>query len=107
MHGSIRHLDFSSLWEYHRLLLACSEQAGVSLSFLADYYTLTIQGNENALRHPASITKVMTLYLAFEALRDGRLSLNDQIVVSPHAAAQAAAAATALRSPRAPASRRR
>ena len=42
----------------------------------------------DALRYPASITKVMTLYLTFEALQTGRLSLNDEIVVSPHAAAQ-------------------
>ena len=29
------------------------------------------------------------MYLAFEALKEGRLSFNDQLVVSPHAAAQA------------------
>ncbi len=40
-------------------------------------------------RYPASITKVMTLYLAFEALAAGRLKLDDEIVVSPRAAAQA------------------
>jgi D-alanyl-D-alanine carboxypeptidase (penicillin-binding protein 5/6) len=39
-------------------------------------------------RYPASITKVMTLYLAFEQLAAGKLSLNDQVVVSPRAAAQ-------------------
>ncbi len=38
-------------------------------------------------RYPASITKVMTLYLAFEALAEGRMKLTDQIVVSPRAAA--------------------
>ncbi|MEO8927514.1 MAG: D-alanyl-D-alanine carboxypeptidase [Caulobacteraceae bacterium] len=42
----------------------------------------------DSLRYPASITKVMTLYLAFEALAAGRLHLYDQIVVSPLAAAQ-------------------
>ena len=45
--------------------------------------------NENAPRHPASITKVMTLYLLFEQLEKGRYSLDDQIPVSAHAAAQA------------------
>jgi D-alanyl-D-alanine carboxypeptidase (penicillin-binding protein 5/6) len=40
-------------------------------------------------RYPASITKVMTLYLVFEALATGRLSLNDQVVLSRHAANQA------------------
>ena len=40
-------------------------------------------------RYPASITKVMTLYLAFEALEQGKLKTTDQIVISPRAAAQA------------------
>jgi D-alanyl-D-alanine carboxypeptidase (penicillin-binding protein 5/6) len=40
-------------------------------------------------RYPASITKVMTMYLAFEALSEGKLSYDDRLVVSPHAAAQA------------------
>jgi D-alanyl-D-alanine carboxypeptidase (penicillin-binding protein 5/6) len=37
-------------------------------------------------RYPASITKVMTLYLTFEALASGRLHLNDPIPISSHAA---------------------
>ena len=40
-------------------------------------------------RFPASITKVMTLYLTFEALTTGRLSLDDRVPFSAHAAAQA------------------
>jgi D-alanyl-D-alanine carboxypeptidase (penicillin-binding protein 5/6) len=40
-------------------------------------------------RYPASITKVMTLYLAFEALEQGKLKTTDRITVSPRAAAQA------------------
>ncbi|MBA4014378.1 MAG: peptidase M15 [Phenylobacterium sp.] len=40
-------------------------------------------------RYPASITKVMTLYLAFEALAAGRIHLDDPVVISPRAAAQA------------------
>jgi D-alanyl-D-alanine carboxypeptidase (penicillin-binding protein 5/6) len=39
-------------------------------------------------RYPASITKVMTLYLAFEALSQGKLRLNDTIVISRRAAGQ-------------------
>jgi D-alanyl-D-alanine carboxypeptidase (penicillin-binding protein 5/6) len=39
-------------------------------------------------RYPASITKVMTLYLTFEALAQGRLSMDEQIPVSKHAASQ-------------------
>ena len=44
--------------------------------------------NENALRHPASVTKVMTLYLLFEQLERGNLTLSSQIPVSEHAAGQ-------------------
>lgn len=45
--------------------------------------------NEDQPRHPASITKVMTLYLLFEQLEKGRLRLDSEIPVSAHAAAQA------------------
>ena len=34
------------------------------------------RGNADALRHPASLTKVMTLYLLFEQLEAGKLRLN-------------------------------
>ena len=44
--------------------------------------------DENGLRHPASITKVMTLYLLFEELDKGAMTLRTQIPISEHAAAQ-------------------
>lgn len=43
----------------------------------------------DSTRYPASITKVMTLYLTYEALASGKLRLDDRVVFSPHAAAQA------------------
>ena len=43
----------------------------------------------DAHRYPASLTKIMTMYLAFEALQEHRLSFDDRLVISPHAAAQA------------------
>jgi D-alanyl-D-alanine carboxypeptidase len=45
--------------------------------------------NEHDLRHPASVTKVMTLYLLFEQLEKGRLHLDTPLMISSHAAAQA------------------
>jgi D-alanyl-D-alanine carboxypeptidase len=39
-------------------------------------------------RYPASVTKMMTLYLAFEALEAGRIKVNDIVTVSPLAASQ-------------------
>lgn len=44
------------------------------------------QTRADSPRYPASISKVMTMYLAFEALAEGRLRPNDELVVSPHAA---------------------
>ncbi len=41
----------------------------------------------DALRYPASLTKMMTLYLAFDAIEAGRLDLNDPLPVSARAAA--------------------
>nr|HML30437.1 D-alanyl-D-alanine carboxypeptidase [Hyphomicrobium sp.] len=43
----------------------------------------------DARRHPASLTKMMTLYLTFETLQSGRLRMSDKITISAHAAAQA------------------
>jgi D-alanyl-D-alanine carboxypeptidase len=45
--------------------------------------------NADASRHPASLTKVMTLYLLFEQLDAGRLRLDTPLKVSEHAAEQA------------------
>lgn len=45
--------------------------------------------NEDALRHPASLTKVMTLYLLFEQLQRGRLKLDSNLTVSRRAASMA------------------
>ncbi|MDE2182403.1 MAG: D-alanyl-D-alanine carboxypeptidase [Alphaproteobacteria bacterium] len=44
--------------------------------------------NETATRHPASLTKLMTLYLLFEALRAKKLTLGNELAVSAHAAEQ-------------------
>jgi D-alanyl-D-alanine carboxypeptidase len=45
--------------------------------------------NADNLRHPASITKIMTLYLLFEQIEAGKLRLDSQLPVSAHAASQA------------------
>ncbi len=44
--------------------------------------------NPDALRHPASLTKVMTLYLLFERLDSGKMKLDTPLKVSEHAADQ-------------------
>jgi D-alanyl-D-alanine carboxypeptidase len=44
--------------------------------------------NPDAIRHPASLTKVMTLYLLFERLDAGRLKLDSPLPISEHASEQ-------------------
>ncbi len=43
----------------------------------------------DSARYPASLTKIMTLYMAFDALARGELKPTDEIVISQHAASQA------------------
>ncbi len=45
--------------------------------------------NADSTRHPASLTKIMTLYLLFERLQAGKIKLDTQMPVSEHAAAMA------------------
>ncbi|MGC1682553.1 MAG: serine hydrolase, partial [Pseudolabrys sp.] len=45
--------------------------------------------NADAPRHPASLTKIMTLYLLFERLEQGKIKLQTELPVSAHAAVQA------------------
>ena len=43
----------------------------------------------DGLRHPASLTKIMTLYLLFERLESGKMKLDTEMEVSEHASEQA------------------
>src|SRR3954470_14530424 len=45
--------------------------------------------NPDASRHPASLTKIMTLYLLFERLEAGKMQLDTEMQVSEHASEQA------------------
>ena len=45
--------------------------------------------NPDASRHPASLTKIMTLYLLFERLDAGKMKLDTEMEVSEHASEQA------------------
>ncbi len=47
------------------------------------------QENPDKITHPASLTKMMTLYKAFQALANGKLTFNQLLPVSRHASCQA------------------
>ncbi len=49
---------------------------------------IVYQKNIDATAYPASLTKVMTLYLLFEDMRAGKVSLSSRLTISAHAAAQ-------------------
>ena len=59
-------------------------------SFIIDADTGKVLESENAdsLRYPASLTKMMTLYLTFEAIKKGELKLGQVIYASEHSAGQ-------------------
>ncbi|MEN9060155.1 D-alanyl-D-alanine carboxypeptidase family protein [Ponticoccus litoralis] len=56
-------------------------------AFVLDQKTGTVLLTKNAdeALPPASTSKLMTLYVAFEAIRDGRLQLDERLPVSQHA----------------------
>src|SRR6056297_2692308 len=56
-------------------------------AFVFDMKTGTVLLDKNADEPlpPASMSKLMTLYVAFEAIREGRLSLDEKLPVSQHA----------------------
>lgn len=47
--------------------------------------TVLYEKNPDEVRSPASITKIMTLLLTFEALEKGRIKLEDEVSTSAHA----------------------
>jgi len=67
---------------------AASAHAAPSLVIDADTGLVLYSEDIDRRWHPASLTKLMTAYLVFEAMRDGKLSMEDTLTVSPTAHAQ-------------------
>ncbi len=75
------------------LLAAAPSQARAAAKYAAiviDAYTgrTLFARSADAPRFPASLTKIMTLYILFDYLRDKRLSYDTKFYVTPNAAAQ-------------------
>jgi D-alanyl-D-alanine carboxypeptidase len=74
------------------------QKAEAGESYQPSYASIVVDANSGAVmqaanadspRHPASLTKIMTLYLLFERLEQGKIKLTTDLPVSAHAAMQA------------------
>jgi len=67
---------------------ATSAQAGFGPSLVFDASTgdVLVEDRAGTPWHPASLTKLMTAYLTFKSLKQGRLTLDQKLTVSTHAA---------------------
>jgi D-alanyl-D-alanine carboxypeptidase len=82
-----------AIWPIGLLAAACVAfappvAAGPTLLFDATDGTVLYAEDVDQLWHPASLTKIMTAYLAFEALKSEKLTLETKLVVSEAANAQ-------------------
>ncbi|TCS61261.1 D-alanyl-D-alanine carboxypeptidase family protein [Varunaivibrio sulfuroxidans] len=81
---------FICLIAVYALISAPQLAAARYASFIIDVNTGKVLHavNPDTRNYPASLTKMMTLYLVFQALDQGRLHLNEKLTVSRHAARQ-------------------
>lgn len=52
----------------------------------ADTGEVLSEDNADLRLHPAGLTKLITLYAAFSAIQDGKIGLDDTIIISSYAA---------------------
>ena len=81
----------------HRHYVHHHNSEEVRESYSPQFSSIIVDGNSGATltatspdasRHPASLTKIMTLYLLFERLEAGKMKLDTEMSVSAHAADQ-------------------
>lgn len=72
------------------LIVPLSVAAAPYAAMVVDARTGEVLHSRNAdtRLHPASLTKMMTLYIAFEAVRNGEISLDTKVRISKHAASE-------------------
>lgn len=79
---------FTAIWLC--VLVPLSVSAAPYAAMVIDARTGEVLHSRNAdtRLHPASLTKMMTLYIVFEAVRNGEITLDTQVVISKHAASE-------------------
>ncbi|HEU0151524.1 MAG TPA: D-alanyl-D-alanine carboxypeptidase [Bradyrhizobium sp.] len=90
-------LDSAQARRHHRHHAARHSPHNDEGSYSPVFSSIIVDGNSGAvltatnpdgLRHPASLTKMMTLYLLFDRLESGRMKLETEMPVSEHASEQ-------------------
>lgn len=85
--SSVRLIAMGGLVLSLSTLSAAAFDTKARAAYVVDQKTDTVLLAKNAEQPlpPASMSKLMTLYVAFEAIRDGRLTLDEKLPVSEHA----------------------
>jgi D-alanyl-D-alanine carboxypeptidase len=65
-------------------LAAAAPTAMIAIDFETN--EVLLQNNANVRLHPAGITKLMTLYVAFQTIESGEVSIDDAVIISSNAA---------------------
>ena len=78
----------AAIWMF--VLVPMSAKAAPYAAYVIDARTGEVlhARNSDTRLHPASLTKMMTLYIAFQAIERGELSLDTQVTVSRNAASE-------------------
>jgi len=89
--------DSAQARRYYRHHVSHARHHDSGDSYSPRFSSIIVDGNSGStltatdpdgLRHPASLTKIMTLYLLFERLESGKMNLDTEMPVSEHAADQ-------------------
>ncbi len=77
---------FATIWMF--VIVPLSAAAAPYAAYVIDARSGKVLHSENAdaRLHPASLTKMMTLYIAFEAIEHGEIGLDDEVVITREAA---------------------
>ena len=89
--ANLRHLGFGVLWAAACLIGAPSQafetRARAAVIYDQSTSTVLMEKDADRLLPPASMSKLMTLYMAFDFIKSGQLQLDEKLPVSEHAAA--------------------
>ena len=85
----VRHVAAAAPRAHHRPHIEAYAPPTASVVVDGNAGAVLQASNAEAPRHPASLTKIMTLYLLFERLDAGKIRLDSPLKISEHAAEQA------------------